>query len=225
MTTIICRKTLLALAAKGHPIMILYNDAVCRVSQGFFRGWRVENKLQGMTLVPSALMSERIGFVWMMVRRTKKSRSISWRLSENRMFQEFAMAVMFPDSPAAELWKTNTPDDIADSLIEATNHEVRELHDARREHTEQPQMAPRPRETPYHEEPDANGSRRLRVERKIRKAQEALASGTLEPSRRASVERALRGYQQILSNMNRRQSEAKKIQDEKPKNGPTHDKK
>lgn len=197
--------------------MILYDDQVCRVSQGWFRGWRVENKLQGMTLIPSALMAERIGFVWMMVRRTKKSSSISSGLSENRMFQEFAMGVMFPDSPSAEFWTVNTPDDIADSLIEATNDEIRDMHGARQAHMEQPQLKPSPRENPTASQYLAGKTpRQIRVERAIRELQEGLQSQSLSPERRAAGERALRGYQMILSNMIRRQSETKPSSSETP---------
>ena len=105
--------------------MILFEDFYMSVSQGFFTGWRVENRLTHAVSVPNWLLKERIGFVWIQVRRTKKSGSVNSNFSEKVMFQSFGMAVIDPTSTEGRFWADHTPDEIADNLILAANSVLR----------------------------------------------------------------------------------------------------
>ncbi len=101
--------------------MNLYEDFSCRVSQGFFSGWKIENKISSAIMVPDKLLKERIGYVWIQVRKTKKNKSINSNFSEQVMFSSFAQAVMEPHSKTGEFWALNSPDQIADLLIQGAN--------------------------------------------------------------------------------------------------------
>lgn len=57
--------------------MKLFENARFVVSQSFFTGWRLEKRLTQAVMVPNWLLKERIGFAWMQIRKTKKSRSIN----------------------------------------------------------------------------------------------------------------------------------------------------
>lgn len=101
--------------------MTLFEDARMTVTQRFFAGWRVENKLTHAVMIPNWLLKERIGFVWMQVRRTKKVASLNSNFSEKVMFESFGLAVMDPTGVEGIFWANHTPDEIADSFILAAN--------------------------------------------------------------------------------------------------------
>ena len=105
--------------------MVLFENAFLKVSQGFFSGWRIENRLEGVILVPNWLMTERIGLVWIQVRRTKKSMSINSHFSEQLMFESFALGVVRPSLSEGKFWAENTPDAIADTIILSANTQLR----------------------------------------------------------------------------------------------------
>lgn len=105
--------------------MNVFEDGRMTVSQGFFTGWRVENKLTHAVMVPNWLLKERIGFVWMQVRRTKKSASINSHFSEKVMFESFALAVIDPTAVEDSFWANHTSDEIADEMISAANNLLR----------------------------------------------------------------------------------------------------
>lgn len=107
--------------------MILFNGSFYTVSQGFFSGWKVQSKISGAISVPNSLLKERIGFVWMQVRRTKKSQSIDSGMSEDLMFGSFAKAVLEPFSEEGELWLRHSPDELADIFIKRGNETMRSV--------------------------------------------------------------------------------------------------
>jgi hypothetical protein len=101
--------------------MVLFDGPFVRVSQGFFTGWRIEDKLTGTVAIPNRLLKERIGLTWIQVRRTKKSRSVDSGMSEDVMFGSFAKAVLDPSSDEGNLWALNSHDQLADHFIETGN--------------------------------------------------------------------------------------------------------
>lgn len=101
--------------------MKLFESSFYVVSQGFFSGWKVQSKLTGATSIPSSLQKERIGFVWIQVRKTKKASSIDSGMSEDVMFGSFAKAVLEPVSEDGELWERHSPDNLADHFISLGN--------------------------------------------------------------------------------------------------------
>lgn len=105
--------------------MKLFEDAHFEVSQGWFSGWRIKNKRAGTTLVPDWMMKERIGYVWIRVRKVRKDQSINSNFTEQVMFRSFAHAVVEPTSPDGHTWRKMTPDEITDGLIELANHMLR----------------------------------------------------------------------------------------------------
>ena len=105
--------------------MVLFDSSFYRVSQGFFSGWKVESKLTGTIAVPSSLMKERVGFVWMQVRKTKKSKSVDSKMSEEVMFGSFAKAVLDPSCSDGRLWLEKSPDELSDMFIDAGNDYMR----------------------------------------------------------------------------------------------------
>jgi hypothetical protein len=104
--------------------MIYFEGTFVRVSQGFFTGWKVLDKMTGTIAVPNWLLKERIGLTWMQVRQTKKGKSIDSKLSEDAMFMSFARAVLDPSGNEGELWKVTSPDDLADNFIAYSNERV-----------------------------------------------------------------------------------------------------
>lgn len=104
----------------GFAVKLFENERFC-VSQGFLSGWRIEDKLSRTTLVPNWLMKERIGLVWMQVRRTRKASSVNSHFSERVMFESFAIGVAEPMSIEGRFWADHTPNEIAEEIITAAN--------------------------------------------------------------------------------------------------------
>ena len=101
--------------------MVLFDGSFYQVSQGLFSGWKILDKMSGTTAIPNQLLKERIGLVWMQVRKTKKHKSIDSGMSEEVMFGSFAKAVLDPNSEFGTLWSAHSPDELADLFIEEGN--------------------------------------------------------------------------------------------------------
>ena len=97
--------------------MILFEGLRVQVSQGFLSGWKVKDRFTGAISIPNSMLKEKIGFVWMQVRRTKRSASVDPRMSEEVMFSSFGNAVIDPSSDDGILWFSSSPDELADFFI------------------------------------------------------------------------------------------------------------
>lgn len=92
--------------------MVIYDGTFHIVSQGFFSGWKIFDRVTGTTAIPNSIQKERIGLVWMQVKRTKKDQSIDSGMSEEVMFGSFAKAVLNPTSKEGALWLSHSADEL-----------------------------------------------------------------------------------------------------------------
>ena len=105
--------------------MLLFENPLFKVSQGVFTGWKIQSCMSGAIYVPDRVLKEKIGLVWMKVRKTKRGMSIDSAMSEEVMFGSFAHAVSDPASDEGSMWRTKNAEELANFFIDLGNRYMR----------------------------------------------------------------------------------------------------
>ena len=104
--------------------MVVFEDAFVQVKDSFFGGIKVTEKSTGAIFIPTPILRERFGFVWMIIRKTRRSESVDPRYSEQMMWAMFAAAVTEPNSVIGQMWARSEPDTMASMIIAQANQSV-----------------------------------------------------------------------------------------------------
>lgn len=97
--------------------MVLYEDVIYRVEQGWFSGWRVTYHGTGARFTAPRDLSTPLGLNWHKIRRNKDFPKPLRDAAERWMFRLFAEACADPTSEAADLFRSLSPDEFANRAI------------------------------------------------------------------------------------------------------------